>query len=593
MEPTRLQLLTLLCAGGVAAQWLASRLRLPPLLLLLATGLVLGPVTGLVDPAGDFGDLLHPVVSLAVALVLFEGGLSLHLDEARHVGPTLWRLIASGLVLGFGFTTVIATTVGGLSLGTSATLGAVLVVTGPTVILPMLRSARIALRPSALLKWEGIVNDPLGVLLAVFVLDVVLLLGPRAETPALGALALTFLVQIAAAGTVGTAAGLWLGKALAAGWIAEHLRSPVILAAVLVVFTLCDTIHPESGLLAVTLMGILLAHRHDASIHDVQRFKEQITTLLVALLFVVLSADLDPGKLELLVGGPLLVVFAVLFLVRPCVVGIATLGTSIPLRERALVGWIAPRGVVAAAMAGAFGDRLVEEGYPDGELLVPIVFGVIVATVSLHGLTIRPMARRLGLAAVEGNGILIVGASRWAVDLALALEKAGAYAVLADNRFHRVSRARMEGLAVHYGDVLHEDLLMELPMERVTWVLAATDEDSYNALVCLHFTPELGREHTLRVTPAPRTGESSGKEGRQKVQARTPWGPGGSHDGITRRFWEGGTFKVTAITESYTWEDLRRNQPDALPLFQIHQGRLAPLEQGAAPTTGARVILLS
>ncbi|MFK7931120.1 MAG: cation:proton antiporter [Myxococcota bacterium] len=587
-----LYLLTLIFAVGVAAQWLAVWTRLPALLLLLVSGLVLGPITGLVEPYKMFGDdgetIVRAFVQLAVALVLFEGGLTLHLSEARHVGATLWRLIIAGLVLGFALTTGAAYYIGGLSIETSACVGAILVVTGPTVIMPMLRTARIAMRPATLLKWEGIVNDPLGIMLAVVVLELILAFSD--STGASHSVWL-MLLGIVGAGLLGAIVGMLLGNALAAGKIAEHLRSPIILASVLVVYALSDLGVHESGMLAVTTMGMVLAQRHDASLHDIHRFKEQISTLLVSLLFVVLSASLELSVLEALWGRPMLVVLAVLFVVRPLTVGAATLSTSLPWKERALVGWIAPRGVVAAAMAGAFGTVLVEKAeVPDGNLLMPIVFGVIMSTVVLHGLTIRPLARYLGLAAREGNGILIVGASRWAVSLAQILDKAGAKAVLADNRYRRVSRARMEGLSVHYGDVLHEDLSMELPMEQVSWVLAATDEDPYNSLVCMHFVHELGRERMIQTTPVQAEGN---REAPGRILGKTPWGSDGSHDAITRRFWEGAAFKMTTTSAEFTYQDLQAKHPSALMLLYLFQERIGVLDGQTEPPIGAKVIFLS
>ena len=548
---------------------------------------MLGPVTGIARPEDVFGQLLDPFVSLAVALVLFEGGLSLNLREARHVGSTLWRLIVTGLVVGFSLTMLAGIYLGGLSIGTSAVLGAILVVTGPTVILPMLRTARISLRPAALLKWEGIVNDPIAVLLAFFVLQATTAMGATGARQELVALLANFLQSAALAAIVGVAAGLLLDHALHRGWIAEHLKGPVILASVLVVYAGSDAILHESGLLAVTLTGLLLANRGHASIEDVRRFKEQISTLLVSMLFIVLSASLELASLQELGGRPLLFIAAVLFAVRPLVVLLATLFSALPWRERIIVGWIAPRGVVAAAMAGALAPRL---GFEDAHLLVPIVFGVIVSTVVLHGLSIRPLAQRLGLAAVEGNGILIVGASTWGVSLAQALAKAGAYVVLADTRYRSVSEARVEGLEVHYGDVLEEDAMMELPMERVSWVLTATDDDAYNSLVSVHFVPDLGRERVLQLTPA---ATESGKEVRHRMLGKSPWGEAANHEEITRHFWKGASFKVTSISEAFGWEELVENNPTAKFLFYLHQDKLKVIEEGTTPPQGAKVIYLA
>lgn len=589
-----LALLTLIVGAGVAAQWIASRLRFPALLLLLATGLLLGPIAEEIEPAWAlepqriFGDLLDPIVSLAVAVVLFEGGLSLELKEARHVGVTLWRLIFSGFILGFALTTVLGVYLGGLSWSTAAVLGAILMVTGPTVILPMLRRARIALRPATLLKWEGIVNDPVGALLALFVVNTVGLVAT--EGGSLSGLLVTFLWTGVVSALLGTLAGYALGKALDRGLIAENLKSPVILAAVLVVFAVSDTLYHEMGLLAVTIMGIVLANTENHSLEDIRRFKEQITTLLVSTLFIVLSANLEVDALQGITGRPLLLILAVVFIVRPIVVLVATTSSSLPFSERALVGWIAPRGVVAAAVAATLQRDLEVYGVDDYDQLVPIVFGVIAATVVLHGLSIRPFARRLGLAATEGNGILIVGASVWVVSLAQALARAGASVVLADTRYRRVSRARQEGLEVHHGDVLAEEAAMELPMERVSWVLAATDDDHYNALSCLRFVPELGREAIFQLTAS--TSERK-TETEAHMSGQTPWGERGSFRWITGRFWKGASFKVTSLSASFSFDEFCANNPDAFPMFSVYQGRLKILPEGTKPPEGSKVIYLS
>lgn len=579
-----LYLIPILIAVGVGAQWLAARFRFPAILLLLVCGMAMGMLNKelqdiLIAEQKAEHSWLRAFITLGVSIVLFEGGMSLNLIEARHVGSSLKRLILSGLVVGFTLVALASYFVAGMPWDQSCMLGAILVVTGPTVIIPMLRGARIALRPAALLKWEGIVSDPLGALLAIFCANVALI--SSQEGAGYLDLTVTFLATSVGAGAIGAAVGYLLAMALNAGIIAEHVKTAVILAAVLVVSAGCAAMaHHESGLLAVTVMGVVLGNTDNHSIEDIRRFKEQVSTLLVSVLFLVLSAQLKPQDLQALVGVQLVLIGLILFVVRPIVVLAATLGSDLPWAERAIVGWIAPRGVVAAAVAGALA--------PD---LMTVVFGVVLATVVLHGLSIRPMARALGLAARGGAGILIVGASLWGVSLAQALAKAGANVVLADTRFRRVSRARMEGLEVHHGDVLAEEAAMELPMEQVSWVLAAADEDHYNALVCLRFAPELGREAVLQLTPG--TQEKKTEEVKSHMKGRNPWGEDFSYRNITSRFWRGGNFKSTQISEEYTWEKLKENTPDAMFMFYLHQGRLQILAGDTEPPKGAKVIYLA
>ena len=335
--------LALLLVAGTGAQWVASVTRLPSLLLLLVVGLLLGPIAGVLDPAAVMGNLYRPAISLAVAVVLFEGGLTLRLSELPQVGRAVHRLILVGLSVGPVVTFLIAHFLAGLDAGTATAFAAITVVTGPTVILPMLRSARIAKRPATLLKWEGIVNDPLGVLLVVLAVQVACL--PQQQDSSqevLGVLG-SFAWRGVLAGLFGYVTGRGLGWVLATNRIPEGLRTSVILGAVLAVFTVGEHLHQEAGLLAVTIVGVVLANHH-ASIEDIHRFKEQVSSLLVGFLFVALSADLDLKSLGQLAGPPALAVLGLLLVSRPLMVGLATLGTRLNWGERALVAWIAPRG---------------------------------------------------------------------------------------------------------------------------------------------------------------------------------------------------------------------------------------------------------
>lgn len=598
-ERTRLHLdqhlLLLLCAlvvVGVGAQWLASRLKIPALLLLLLTGLFLGPLSELLlgdpilDPDRLLGDLLRPIIALSVALVLFEGGLTLDLAEARKIGRPLWTLILSGLFIGFGSVTLLAHYLGGLDFATSATLGAILVVTGPTVILPMLRSARIAFRPAALLKWEGIVNDPFGAILAFLVFAVATITEKPQNGGVLG-LVLWTLLLIVANGMLGLLMARLLDRGMEHGWIPEHLKNPVVLATALLAFALGEVIGHEMGLVTVTVLGMGLANMGSPSLERIRWFKEQISTLLISLLFLLLASRLDLADLGRLELRHLLFVLSVLVIARPLVVLVANLGSGLPWRERVLIGWIAPRGVVAAAVAGAFSVELNEAGFPDGKLLVPLVFAVIFLTVSLHGFTIRPLARRLDLAAKGGKGLLMVGAASWNVALAEALVRAGAFVILADTRYHRVAKARMQGLFVYHGDALSEDVDLELPMEQVTKILAATDEDSYNSLVCVHFVDDFGRDAVYQLLPET-TADAAGH-----LKGRTPWGEEGNYRNIARRFWRDGEFKVTALSEAYDYSRFRQDKPEALPLFYLDENNVEFLAEGKEAPIGSSLLYMT
>ncbi len=584
------QLCTLILVIGVGTQWLASRLQVPALLLLMGVGIVLGPVTGVLRPYKDFGESIHIVIHAAVALVLFEGGLTLNLREVGAAGKTLWRLIISGLFLGGALLIVLAGTVAGLSWPTAAVLGAILVVTGPTVIIPMLRGARVSMRPATMLKWEGIVNDPLGALMAVFVFQAALIASDEGLSHGLIALLLGLIVSTAVAGAIGTLVALGLGKAMSDNWIAEHLKIPVMLSSVMLVFSVTEALHHDHGLFAVTVLGIVLANIKEANLDDIRHFKEQISTILISFLFIVLSASLEPESLGALIGRPGIYVILVLVVARPLVVLAATWRSDLGWNERALLAWIAPRGVVAAAVAGTFQVRLTEAGFSDAHLIVPIVFGVIISTVILQGLTLGPMARRLGLGAIDGNGILIVGSPSWGVDLARTLDKAGAHVVLTDRRYERVTKARQEGVEVYFGDVLSEEAEVDLPLERLTWLLAASDDDSYNSLVCMSYGSTFGRRHTLQWSLQQ---DSKRRENQHNRTGLMPWGERASCSELTRLFWRYGGFKVTSVSQEFSFEDLKDRNPNAVFLFYVFKERVVAMDADTGVPAGAKVILLA
>lgn len=348
-----------IAAAGIFAQWLAWRLRIPAIVLLLIAGALIGPVTGFIDPVRDFGDVYRPAVSLAVAIILFEGGLTLNFKEISETSTAVRRMILVGGPLIWGMTTLAAHFVGGLSWPTAAVLGAILVVTGPTVIMPLLRQAKLAQRPASLLRWEAIVNDAIGALFAVVAFELFLVFH---GTHHADRLALSVLVAFVAA----IAGGIFFGRFIAwlfiRGHVPEYLKAPVIFAAVLAAFVATNLILEEAGLLTVTVMGITLANTRIASLTEMRRFKETVTILLVSGLFVLLTAALDVAAVLALDWRAAAFVALVMFVIRPIAVFVATLGTSLSLKERIFVSWIAPRGIVAVAVSGLFGAALADNG---------------------------------------------------------------------------------------------------------------------------------------------------------------------------------------------------------------------------------------
>jgi len=480
---------------GIGAQWLAWRWRIPAIVLLMAFGLAAGPFGGLVHPEALFGDLLKPLVALSVAIILFEGGLSLDIAEIRHTSKAVRRIVFIGAPLTWGLLYLAARHAAGLSPPAAAILSGILVVTGPTVIMPLLRQARLPLGPASLLRWEAILVDPVGALFAALAYETVVLL--YGDTGSADMLVLRGAAALAAAFAIGYGMAWLLIRGFVRSFIPEYLKAAVLLIAVLTAFEATNLILPEAGLLTVTVMGMVIGNSNIASYNEIRRFKEIMTILLVSGVFIVLTATITLDDMRNISTGDLVFLAILLFLVRPAVVLLTTAGSQLTLRERLLCGWIAPRGVVAVAVSGLFASGLTALGIGDGARLVPLAFLVVFATVVLHGLTIRPAARLLGITRKERDGLLIVGGSRWSAALAQMLKSLDTPVLVADRNPAKLRLARGAGTPVYAGEILSEMVAGRIEKSRYSALLAASDNDAYNSLVCTDFGPEMGRSNVF------------------------------------------------------------------------------------------------
>ncbi len=589
-------------AFGVGAQWLAWRLRLPAIVLLAAAGLMLGPLTAILfgdpflDPVNDFGGVYRPMIALAVALILFEGGLLLEFRELRDARKAVLRLVILGAPLGWLFGALAARYAAGLPWPLAWMLGGLFVVTGPTVILPLLRQAHLKARPAALLKWEGIVNDPVGALLAVAVLNVMILTSEgQSWLSALGLMTFGSII----AGIFGVAGGLGLAAAFRRGLIPEYLKAPIILVSVIVCFVASDMIVHETGLLAVTVLGLTIANSRLASIDDMRRVKETIATILVSGVFIMLTATLTPEAMASLDWRALAFVAAMLFLVRPATIWLATIKSGLKWQERALVGWIAPRGVVAVAVAGFFAAEILaigpdQLGLPADQVarLAPLTFALVFATILAHGFTIGPLARRLGLATDGTEGVLIVGANPWSLDLAKALHGRDIQVTVADTNWTRLRRARLEGLKTYYGEILSESADHRLDHSSFDWLIAATPNDAYNALICVTYAPELGRHRVFQL-PSPSENSAGDRGIAFTSRGRTFIADSRTHEAVSRDWWRGWRFGSTALSESYTLDNFIQDRGEDIDLIaEIREGRFSLLGPHMRPKGGPGSVLV-
>lgn len=607
---------------GVGAQWLAWRLALPAIVVMATAGLLAGPVFRILWPDGYvdggpapmellFGEFYRPMIAIAVAVILFEGGLQLNFSEIRGLTRGVRSLVAPGVFIAWGLGAAAAILVGGLSPSVALLFAGVMVVTGPTVIIPLLRQSKLNQRPAALLKWEGIVNDPIGALLAVLVYEV------ATFAPAAGGghepsdVFAAILIATALSALFGFALGRGAAYVFRMGWAPEYLKPPMLLALVLFCFEFANLLQEEAGLVSVTAMGVTLANSRIASINELRHFKESIATLLVSGVFIVLTANLTWGTLGALGPKDFALIAAMLFIVRPATVFISTIGAGLSWQERLLVGWIAPRGIVAVAVSSFFGAALVQyySGAADlaatvserqsfeilaasSERLIPLAFAMVFATVLLHGFTIGPLAKALGLASRERPGVLIVGATPWSAALAAKMKEMEIPVMVADASWRRLQPARLASVETYYGEILSEVTDHHLDFNRFGTLLAVSGNESHNALVCTDLAPELGRAAIYQLS-------AGGKEGDDRrsvsytLRGRTLFASAPTLDELLRRHYAGWFYQKTRLTEEYPPESYLKDLGKEYEIiFIIRKGAIifASKENPPKPEIGDTVL---
>jgi len=574
---------------GFLCQWLAWRVKLPAIVFLLLAGLLLGPVLGLLHPDRLLGPLLFPMVSLAVALILFEGSLTLRFHELPGIGWAVRGLVSYGALLALLLLTVAAHVVAGVAWPIAFLFGALTCVTGPTVIVPMLRTLRPSARIANTLRWEGIVIDPLGALFAVLIYEAVV---SHQEGHTLGVFAGT----VACGALVGALAAWLLGFLLRRQLIPEYLQNYGVLAAVLLAFVVANTLAHESGLLTVTIMGIALGNLRGVHIDDILDFKEHLTTLLVSLLFILLAARLPwplPG--HLLWEGLAIFLFAQ-FVVRPLTVLVASLGSALNWRERALIAWVAPRGIVAASVSALFALRLQALGVAGAEALVPLVFILIIGTVVLQSATARPLALWLKVAEPEPHGVLIFGADAVARGVGRALHEAGFRVVLADDDHDGIRRARMEGLATFFGNPASPHAERYLDLSGIGRLLAMSVHRERNTLACVHYRQEFGRAKVYRLrvlTPEENTERTALAD---KLLAPPLFDESMTHARFAELLARGWRIKTTRLSATFDWPHfVEQYGTDSVLLFGVEERgtlRVASTKRELEPRAGWTVIAL-
>ncbi|NQY57733.1 MAG: sodium:proton antiporter [Ilumatobacteraceae bacterium] len=577
--------LALILGAGMLAQWLAWRTQIPSIIALLVAGLILGPGLGVVDPDELLGGTLFPLVSLAVALILFEGGLDLPPRALRSTGTVVRRLISIGALVTGVITWYAAREIFGISNQAAIVLGAVLVVTGPTVVGPLLRFVRPAGRTGPILRAEGVLIDPIGATAALVAFEIVITdETDEAIFTIVGVVVLTLLAGVG----IGLVAAFVLDLALRRFLIPDQLATPITLAFVIGAFVATNEIQEEAGLLTVTVLGMYLARRESSTIRQVLEFNESLRTLLISVLFILLAARIDADALGD-VAIPALGFLAVLVLVaRPLSVLVSTIRTDLSWRERVFLTTLAPRGIVAAAVSAIFALRLEDANVADADKIVPIVFLVIIGTITVYGFVAAPAARALGLAEAHADGLMIAGAHATARGLAAQLQERGVKTLLVDTDPYNVSRAIAAGLTAKRMNVLAEDAINDLDLRGIGRLLAFTSNDEVNALATARYARVFGRREVFQLTPTRRrSGDTAVPDeylGRLVGIETLSFGTIDEH---SRQGWRvrggpaGGRISQAVVDD------------DFIPLVRVIDGRMAFLGRNDAIPTNGDVIGLA
>jgi NhaP-type Na+/H+ or K+/H+ antiporter len=498
---------------GILAQWLAWRTKVPAIAPLILTGLVVGPLSvlwtedqqKLISPIYDpsLGKGLFPqqylfyFVSLAIGIILFEGGLTLKRREIRDVGPVIGKLISVGSLITFAGAGLGAHFIMGLNWSISFLFASLIVVTGPTVIAPILQNVPLNRNVSTVLKWEGILIDPIGALMAVLVYEFLFSSqgGFEFTSHAFSAFMQVILIGLA----LGSLAALFLQFMLKRDLIPHFLINVFTLAMVLLAFVFSDFLAHESGLLTVVVMGMVLGNLDVPRLREILYFKESLSILLISMLFILLAANIDLEDLELLMQWNCLWLFLfIVFVLRPLGVMLSTNRAALNLREKLFISWVGPRGIVAAGIASLFGIRL-EGVAPQAEYITPLVFMIVLGTVLLNASTARLMAKVLRVTQVSSNGILIVGANKLARLIALFLQRKGRHVVLIDTSESNVLAAKEEGLEAFQTNIYNDVLEDKFDLIDMGYLIAMTSSADVNEYAAHRFKKVFGEQGTFRL----------------------------------------------------------------------------------------------
>jgi len=568
----------LACIGVISlfCQWLAWRLRMPAILFLLAGGLAAGPMSGLLDPEVVFGDLLFPLISLSVAIILFEGSLTLRFSDIAGHGKMVRNLIPVGSVVTCVIGTLSARWLLDVSWEVALLFGAISIVTGPTVIVPLLRSVRPQSKLANILRWEGIIIDPVGALLAVLVFEGIVSWG---QGNVFGHSMWIFGKTLAVGFVIGGIAGWLNGIVLRNHLIPQYLHNAGTLTFMLGVYALSNEMAHESGLLTVTVMGIWMANMKLVPLESILEFKESLSVLLISALFIILAARVEFEAIAQLGWGMVLVLALLMLVARPVSIFLSAIGTSLNWRDKLFLSWIAPRGIVAAAVSALFAFQLQKQGYESAGALVPLVFMLIIATVTIQSLTARPLARLLKVAEPASYGFLILGANPIARKIGVALHNLKVPVVLTDTNWENVKLARMENLQVYFGNPVSEHAYTHLDLTGIGNLLVISPYKHMNSLATYHFLDWFGTTNVFTLSDGEQD-QNARHRTAEKIHMTRGLFNGLSYAKLASLAAKNYTIKTTQLSDEFTFEDFQaRYEQQACVLFVLDsRDRISPVK---------------
>ncbi|MFK8013386.1 MAG: cation:proton antiporter [Marinicellaceae bacterium] len=569
MEIQTIFILALIGFIGSVSQWFSWWIKIPSILMLLLSGFLLGPILGVLNPDELFGELLFPIVSLSVAVILFEGALTLNFREIKGHGNVVTKLVSIGMLVTWIIVSVFTYYLMNLDWKLSFLFGALVVVTGPTVIVPMLRILKLNTNIANILKWEGIVIDPIGATLAVLIFGFIE--SVNSNTGGIIDVFLAFLKILATGGIVGLLGGFILSFLLKRHLLPGYLHNVFTLNLIFMVFVISNSMAHESGLLAVTLMGMLLANTKKINISGILNFKESLTLLLISGLFIILAARTDLNQLLNMGWKAILLLIVIQFIARPVSVFISTYNSSLNWREKAMLAWIAPRGIVAAAVSALFALQLEQQGIAEAAELVNLTFFVIVGTVVFQSLTAKFIGVSLKVANPHANGVLIVGGNPVALAIAEALNKEGFNSLIVDSYWKNIQNARMKKIQSFYGNPVSEHADHNLDLIGFGKMLAISMNTELNYLSANRYRSEFGEANVFTLQNTENNADEKKHDVHQHTKGLNIFGNDVSYKKLASLLSNNGMIKSTNITSEFSFESyIEENKGHVIPLFAIN-----------------------